>query len=159
MLLNILFLCTGNSCRSILSEALLNHYGKVKYKAYSAGSFPTGEVHPKSIEVLINHNISIEGLYSKSWDEFKDTKFNIVITVCNNAANEICPVFMGDFVKVHWGAPDPAHFKGTDEEIKAEFDKVFRIIQKRILALVELNVASLPKQELILKLNEIGKLL
>ncbi len=153
----VLFLCTGNSCRSIMAEALLAYYGKGKFTSYSAGSFPTGKVHPKSLETLQSQNIPTAGLRSKSWDEFKDTKINIVITVCDNAAGEVCPIFFGSPVKIHWGVPDPAHFEGTEEEINAGFLRIFKIFEERIKYLVSLPIDDLDNTPLLQKLNEITK--
>jgi len=138
-----------------MAEGILNHYGKGKFKAFSAGSFPSGRVHPKSLETLSGHGIKALGYESKSWDVFKDlVALDIVITVCDNAAGEVCPVFMGSPVKAHWGAPDPAHFEGTEAEINAGFDKVFRILERRIKALVALSDNKLNQESL----NNIGKL-
>lgn len=151
---NVLFLCTGNSCRSIMAEALLNHFGAGKFQAYSAGSTPTGEVHPLSIAMLKSRGIEFAGYRSKSWNEFADKQMDIVVTVCDNAAGEICPVFYGAPLKAHWGAPDPAHYEGTEAEIVAEFERVFKILETRVKALVALP--ELSKQELTAQLNEIG---
>lgn len=129
---NVLFLCTGNSCRSILAEAYLNHIANGRFRAYSAGSNPTGEVNPKSIETLKRHGVSTDGLRSKSWDELKDTQFDLVVTVCDNAAGETCPYFPGAPLKLHWGVTDPAHFVGTPEETNAEFDRVFNLLKAPI---------------------------
>ncbi|MCB1604844.1 MAG: arsenate reductase ArsC [Gammaproteobacteria bacterium] len=103
----VLFLCTGNSCRSILAEAILNHYGQPRFQAYSAGSQPTGQVNPDSLAVLEKFGLSNQGFKSQSWDEFSEIDFDIVITVCDNAANETCPLYLGKAIKVHWGLPDP----------------------------------------------------
>ncbi len=154
-MLNVLFLCTGNSCRSIMAEGILNHYGKGKFKAFSAGSFPSGRVHPKSLETLSRHGMKALGYESKSWDVFKDlVALDIVITVCDNAAGEVCPVFMGSPIKAHWGAPDPAHFEGTEAEINAEFDRVFGILERRIKALITIPDYTIDAESL----NQIGKL-
>ena len=154
---NILILCTGNSCRSIMAEGLLNHYGEGLFKAFSAGSHPSGFVHPMSLVILAANGISIEGYRSKSWDEFSDKRLDAVITVCDNAAGETCPVFFGAPVKAHWGVPDPAHFRGTEVEIKAEFQRVFDILVVRVKALVALP-DGLDKTTFTAKVNEIGKL-
>lgn len=154
----VLFLCTGNSCRSILAECLLNHYGKGKFQAFSAGSFPAGYVHPVAIKTLQNHQISIEGVRSKSWDEFKNQSFDLVITMCDNAVGESCPLFLGNFIKVHLGAEDPAKFVGSEKEIAAEFERIFLIIEKRIKALIALDFEKLSKENLVLELNKIAKL-
>lgn len=158
-MLNLLFLCTGNSCRSIMAEGILNHHGKGKYRAFSAGSFPSGKVHPMSLSTLNRHGMKADGYESKSWDAFQNLDaLDIVITVCDNAAGETCPIFPGKPVKAHWGAPDPAHFEGTPAEIEAEFDRVFGILERRIKALVALNADGMDKSELQKYLNEIGKL-
>ncbi len=158
-MLNVLFLCTGNSCRSIMAEGILNHYGKGKFKAFSAGSFPSGKVHPKSLETLKCHGMQSLGYESKSWDVFKYlVELNIVITVCNDAAGEVCPFFPGSPVKAHWGAPDPAYFEGTEDETNAEFDRVFGILERRIKTLVALPTKNMDKAKLIEDLNKIGKL-
>jgi arsenate reductase len=143
-MLNVLFLCTGNSCRSIMAEGLLKELGKGKFCSFSAGSFPTGKVHPMSLATLQRHGIPSLGFESKSWDVFQDlTELHIVITVCDNAADEVCPIFPGNPVKAHWGTPDPAHFKGTPAEIEAEFDRVYGILERRIKTLVALPVEKL----------------
>lgn len=127
----VLVLCTGNSCRSVMAEALINHL-KDDYEAVSAGSQPAGYVHPKSIETLKRHCIDPGAPKSQSWDDFADTAFDYVITVCDNAANETCPAFMGDFKRLHWSTPDPARGEGTDAEIEAAFDKAFNMLKTRI---------------------------
>ena len=130
---NVLFLCTGNSCRSILAEGILSHYGKGKYQAYSAGSFPTGNVHPVALETLRNNGIELSNLRSKSWDEFKNKQIDLLVTVCDNAEGEVCPIFLGKPAKLHWGMPDPAHFEGTEAEISAEFQRVYKMLEKQIV--------------------------
>lgn len=156
---NVLFLCTGNSCRSILAEAYLNHIGGGRFKAYSAGSQPTGEVNPRSLETLQRHRISTEGLHSKSWNDLKDTKFDLVVTVCDNAAGEVCPFFPGAPMKVHWGVPDPAHFQGTPEQTEQEFERVFSMLKAPLDQLSRLPVegkATLAAQIKDIKVNEHG---
>lgn len=154
--LKILVLCTGNSCRSILAEALLNHLGQGRIEAFSAGSRPAGEVHPKSLALLQARGISTEGLRSKSWDEFGDAAFDVVITVCDNAAGEACPVFTGAPVKAHWGVPDPAEATGTDEEIMTAFEKSCAKLEARIRALLDLP-QGLAGDELARRLRAIGE--
>ena len=156
-MLNVLFLCTGNSCRSIMAEGLLNHYGQGRLKAFSAGSRPTGEVNPASLSTLKAHGISTEGYHSKSWDELGTQPINAVITVCDNAAGETCPAFFGAPVKAHWGVSDPAHFQGTEVEINAEFEHVFGILERRVKAMIALP-DYLDRESFTAKLNEIGKL-
>lgn len=129
---NVLVLCTGNSCRSVMAEALINHLGKGRYKAVSAGSFPAGYVHPKSIETLERHGIDAGDPRSKSWDEFANQNFDLVITVCDRAASESCPVFLGKYAKKHWSTPDPAKAEGTEDEIDKAFDDAFQMLKKRI---------------------------
>lgn len=129
---HILVLCTGNSCRSIMAEALINTLGKGRYEAVSAGSNPTGSVHPKSIETLKRHNIDIHYPQSKSWDVFADRHFDLVITVCDAAAAESCPVFLGQHEKLHWSTPDPAAATSTQEDINAAFDEAFNLLKHRI---------------------------
>ena len=154
----ILIVCTGNSCRSIMFEAAINHYAGDKFEAYSAGSFPVGYVHKVAIKTLQDHHISIKGLRSKSWDEFKDWPFDLIITACDNAAKEACPLFLGNFTKVHLGVEDPAKFVGNDEEIAAEFERIFLIIEKRIKTLITLDFKKLSKEDFVLELNKIAKL-
>ena len=128
----VLVLCTGNSCRSIMAEALFNHFGKGKIEAVSAGSHPAGYVHPKSIETLKRHGIDPGSPRSKSWDEFAGQSFDLVVTVCDAAADENCPLFLGPVKKLHWSTPDPAKATGTDAEIDAAFDAAFNMLKERI---------------------------
>ena len=128
----VLFLCTGNSCRSIMAEAALNHMGKGGYKAYSAGSRPTGEIHPTSLGTLERAGIDWSYLESKSLDEYEDENFDVVITVCDNAKGEICPTYLKTAEKLHWSIPDPAHFDGSRQMIDGEFKRVFDVITKNI---------------------------
>lgn len=129
---NVLVLCTGNSCRSIMAEALINHFGAGEYNAVSAGSKPAGYVHPKSIETLAKHDIEAIAPRSKSWDEFEGQSFDLVITVCDAAASEVCPVFFGQHQKLHWPTPDPASASGSEEEITAAFDEAFGLLEASI---------------------------
>lgn len=129
--MNILFLCTGNSCRSILAEATFNALAPKGMKAMSAGSKPTGEVHPRSIALLKRKGVATEGYYSKSWDNLLITP-DIVITVCANAAGEACPAYLGNVIRGHWGVEDPAKAIGTDAEIDAAFEEAYTILRGRI---------------------------
>lgn len=129
---NVLILCTGNSCRSVMAEALINHLGAGRYKAVSAGSKPAGYIHPKSIETLKRHGISVDSPRSKSWDEFEGQDFDLVITVCDAAASEPCPVFLGKAEKWHWSTPDPATATGSEENITTAFDEAFNMLKNRI---------------------------
>lgn len=136
MVSRVFVLCTGNSCRSVMAEALFNHLGQGKYEAVSAGSKPAGYIHPKSIETLKRHGVAPGNPQSKSWDAFAGQKFDIVITVCDEAASESCPVFLAPAKKLHWSTPDPAKATGTEAEIKAAFDKAFFMLKDRIEGLI-----------------------
>jgi arsenate reductase len=128
----VLVLCTGNSCRSIMAEALINHLGKGMFEAVSAGSKPAGFVHQKSIEVLKHHGIDIANPRSKSWNEFMGQPFDLVITACDQAAAESCPLFQGPAKKLHWSIPDPAKAAGTETEINAAFEKSFNLLKTHV---------------------------
>jgi len=158
--MNILFLCTGNSCRSILAEATFNHLAPAGWKAMSAGSKPTGQVHPRSLALLAREDISTEGYHSKSWDNLPLTP-DIVITVCSSAAGETCPAYLGQVVRSHWGVEDPAHATGTDAEIDAAFQTAYRTLRARIEAFLALPLAELKGDPARLKaeLDRIGALL
>ncbi|WP_303903546.1 arsenate reductase ArsC [Thiohalomonas denitrificans] len=157
--MNVFFLCTGNSCRSILAEATFNHLAPEGWHAMSAGSKPTGQVHPRSLALLAREGIATEGYHSKSWDNLPVTP-DIVITVCANAAGETCPVYLGKAVRSHWGVEDPAHATGTDEEIDAAFFDAYRILRARIEAFLALPLGELEKDPARLKaeLDRIGTL-
>ncbi|MEX0976379.1 MAG: arsenate reductase ArsC [Woeseia sp.] len=129
--MNLLFLCTGNSCRSILAEATFNHLAPAGWRAMSAGSQPTGRVHPRSLDLLAREGISTEGCHSKSWDELEVTP-DIVITVCSTAAGETCPAYLGSVMRSHWGVDDPARAAGSDAEIDAAFMNAYRNLRARI---------------------------
>lgn len=157
--MNILFLCTGNSCRSILAEATFNHLAPAGWTAMSAGSKPTGQVHPRSLALLAREGIPVKGYHSKSWDNLPLTP-HIVITVCSNAAGETCPAYLGRVVRSHWGVEDPAHATGTDGEIDAAFMAAYRILRTRIEAFLTLPLAELKGEPARLKaeLDRIGTL-
>lgn len=140
--MNILFLCTGNSCRSILAEAVFNHLAPIGWRAMSAGSQPTGQVHPHSLALLAREDIQTEGLHSKSWDNLPITP-DVVVTVCSGAAGETCPAYLGPVLRTHWGVDDPAHATGTEEEIDAAFATAYRILRSRIEAFLALPLAEL----------------
>jgi arsenate reductase (thioredoxin) len=140
--MNILFLCTGNSCRSILAEATFNHLAPRRWRAMSAGSRPTGQVHPRSLELLRREQIPAEGYYSKSWDELPLTP-DVVITVCGSAASEACPAYLGPVLRAHWGVDDPAHATGTDEQIDAAFMRAYGTLRRRIEALLAMPLDEL----------------
>lgn len=158
--MNVLFLCTGNSCRSILGEATFNHLAPEGWRAMSAGSQPAGYVHPRSLALLAREGIGTEGFYSKSWDALPATP-DIVITVCASAAGEICPAYLGPVLRAHWGVEDPAHATGTDEEIDAAFMKAYRILRARIEAFLALPLDELEHDRARLKseMDRIGSLL
>lgn len=139
---NVLFLCTGNSCRSILAEAVFNALAPEGWRAMSAGSHPTGLVHPRSIALLAREGIATEGLYCKSWNDLPKTP-DIVVTVCASAAGETCPAYLGPVLRTHWGVEDPAHASGTDGEIDAAFAKAYRILRARIEAFLALPLNEL----------------
>ncbi|WJY17270.1 arsenate reductase ArsC [Pectobacteriaceae bacterium CE90] len=148
--MNVLFLCTGNSCRSILGEAIFNQLAPEGWHAMSAGSNPTGQVHPRSIALLQHEGISTEGYYSKSWENLPAIP-DIVISVCGNAANETCPAYLGPVLRTHWGVEDPAHATGTDEEIDASFMQAYKILRARIEALFALPLNELQHDKTALK--------
>lgn len=151
--MNILYICTHNRCRSILSEAITNHRTNGAITAYSAGSQPVGEVHPLSLKYLKERGVATEGLKSQSWNDFETSNIDLVITVCDSAANETCPVWFGDTAKIHWGLSDPSKLEGRDEEIKAAFFSVMELIQQRIDALMTLDFDAMNKTELTDALN------
>lgn len=140
-----------------MAEGLLNHYGKEKILAFSAGSHPTGKIHPTSLAILKRHGIRDHGYRSKSWDEFKDYPVDVLITVCDNAAGEICPVFLGNPVKIHWGVPDPALFQGSPTDIDAEFERIFSILDHRVKAFLSLPLEQMDKAELKKRIHEKGR--
>lgn len=158
--MNILFLCTGNSCRSILAEATFNHLAPAGWKAMSAGSKPTGQVHPRSLALLAREGISTAGYCSKSWENLPVTP-DIVVTVCSSAAGETCPAYLGAVVRTHWGVEDPAHATGSDAEIDASFMMAYRILRARIEAFLALPLAELAQDRARLKveLDRIANLL
>jgi protein-tyrosine-phosphatase len=158
--LNVLFLCTGNSARSILAEAYLNSAGKGRFMAYSAGSKPGGRVNPFALELLQKTRIGSEGLRSKSWDEFAKPgapEMDFVFTVCDNAAAEECPYWPGQPMTAHWGVPDPAAAQGGDEDKRRAFHEAFRALSTRINLFLSLPMAKLDRLALEKRLREIGK--
>ncbi|WP_274519385.1 arsenate reductase ArsC [Legionella moravica] len=130
--MRILFLCTRNSCRSIMAEAITNHYSNGRYLSFSAGSVPTGKVHPKALKTLANHDIKPNAPRSKSWNEFKSESIDLVITVCDQVARESCPIFLGHPKILHWSIPDPAKVKGSEMQINNGFEEVFSQLKQRI---------------------------
>jgi arsenate reductase (thioredoxin) len=157
---NVLFLCTGNSARSILAESLLNHWGKGRFQAFSAGSFPKGQVHPLAIDLLKRTNLPSEGFRSKSWDEFAAPgapPLDFIFTVCDNAAGEVCPVWPGTPMTAHWGIADPAAGEDSDADKAFAFRKALEEIETRIELFVQLPIASLDQMALREKLRAIGQ--
>jgi arsenate reductase len=155
---NVLFLCTGNSCRSILAEATFNHFAPVGWKAMSAGSKPAGQVHPRSLALLRRKGISTDGYHSKSWDDLPLIP-DVVITVCSGAAGETCPAYLGPVLRSHWAVKDPARATGTDEEIDAAFMTAYRSLRARIETLFALPLNELKNDPARLKveLDRIGR--
>ena len=157
---NVLFLCTGNSARSILAEAILNNRGKGRFKAFSAGSHPKGAVHPLALGLLERKGLPTEGLRSKAWDEFAQPAapaLDFIFTVCDNAAGEVCPVWPGHPMTAHWGQPDPAAVEGTEVDRTNAFRDAFCMLERRIEMLTSLSMASLDQLSLGKKVREIGK--
>jgi arsenate reductase (thioredoxin) len=159
---NVLFLCTGNSARSIMAEAIMNRLGTGKFKAYSAGSMPKGEVHPHAIALLQKLNYKTEAFRSKPWEEFARDKpdapeLHFVFTVCDNAAGEVCPFWPGQPMSAHWGIPDPAAVHGNDAEVGLAFAEAYRQLNNRINIFVNLPISSLDTLALQKRLDEIGK--
>ena len=158
---NVLFLCTGNSARSILGEALLNHWGKGKFRAFSAGSFPKGQVHPLALELLQSLHLPTEGARSKSWSEFAAPEapgMDFVITVCDQAASEICPIWPGQPITAHWGIPDPAAATGAIEEQRAAFRDAYLRLDARIKLFVALPLDKLDRLMLTRETQRIGRI-
>ena len=156
---NVLFLCTGNSSRSIMAEAILGQKGRPTFTAYSAGSHPAGFIHPGALRQLEIAHLPAAGLRSKSWDEFAKPdapKMNFVFTVCDNAANEICPVWPGQPMTAHWGVPDPGHVHGTPEQVERSFRDAFTILDRRISLFLSLPIASLGALAIKREIDRIG---
>lgn len=156
---NVLFLCTGNSARSVIAEAIMNREGKGKFVGYSAGSQPKGSVHPLTLDLLRRLNHDVSNLRSKSWDEFAGPsapQLDFVFTVCDNAANETCPYWPGQPMTAHWGVPDPAAVEGSDAEKTLAFANTYRMLSQRISVFVNLPFASLDKMSLKKRLEDIG---
>ena len=157
--MNVLFLCTGNSARSIIAEAILNREGMGRFRAYSAGSRPKGEVHPFALQLLQRLNHDVSGLRSKSWDEFARPdapRMDFVFTVCDQAAAEECPFWPGQPMSAHWGVPDPASAEGNDAERRLAFAETYRMLRNRISIFVNLPMATLDQISLQKRLNDIG---
>ena len=157
---NVLFLCTGNSARSIMAEAILNQKGKSNFTAYSAGSFPKGAVHPQAVKQLESAHLPTAGLRSKSWDEFAKPgapQLDFIFTVCDNAAKEVCPIWSGQPMTAHWGVPDPAAIAGSPDQIAKAFRDAFFQLDRRITLFLSLPLASLDRLATKRKLDHIGR--
>ncbi|MEI9980327.1 MAG: arsenate reductase ArsC [Edaphobacter sp.] len=157
---NVLFLCTGNSARSIMAEAIMNRKGAPNFTTYSAGSHPSGRVRPEALRQIEDAGLNTDGFRSKSWDEFATPDaqvMNFVFTVCDNAANEVCPVWPGQPITAHWGVPDPAAATGTPQETERAFSQAFSILERRITLMLSLPLASLDSMALKSELENIGK--
>ncbi len=157
---NVLFLCTGNSARSIMAEAILKHKGRGAFASYSAGSHPSGAVRPEALHQIEAAGLSTEGLRSKSWDEFAEPDappIDFIFTVCDNAANEVCPIWPGHPMTAHWGIPDPAAVQGTPDEIARAFRDAFSILDRRIGLFLALPLSTLENLAIQRELDSIGK--
>lgn len=157
---NILFLCTGNSARSILAEALMNRHGKGRFRAYSAGSHPVGRVNPLALELLSANGFPVEGLRSKNWDEFAHPdapRMDFVVTVCDKAAGEVCPVWPGQPMTAHWGFPDPAAATGPEPARRRAFEQVYREIARRLDIMLALPIDKLDRIALTRRMRDIGE--
>lgn len=158
---NVLFLCTHNSARSVIAECIMNRLGAGKFKAFSAGSYPSGQVHPYALDLLKQHGYDTSALRSKSWDEFAAPgapKMDFVFTVCDDAANEVCPVWPGAPMSVHWGMPDPSAAEGNEAERRYAFANTYRMMRHRIGAFVNLPLASLDRLSQQRRIDSIGKM-
>ena len=158
---NVLFLCTGNSARSVIAECILNRLGGGRFKAFSAGSQPKGAVHPHALDLLKRQDFDVTALRSKSWDEFAESgapQLDFIFTVCDNAANEACPIWPGQPMSAHWGIPDPAAAEGSEQEIALAFAEAFRMLTNRIGDFVNLPMASLEQLTLQKRLDDIGSM-
>jgi len=156
-MINILILCTGNSCRSILAEALINEKGQRRVQAYSAGSHPTGKVNAHALACLARNGLPTTGYLSQSWDTFAHMGIDIAITVCDQAAGEVCPIFLNAVVKGHWGVPDPAHVIGSDEYCADAFQQTFNALAERVDKLLSLPLETLTAEQLAQEINNIGE--
>ena len=157
-MLNVFVICTGNSCRSVMGEALVNHLGQGRVKAFSAGSHPIGRINTGALATLKRHDLPTEGYQSQSWEDFEDTSMDIVITVCDNAAGETCPVYLTQAVRAHWGVSDPGHVEGTDEEKIAAFEQTFATLKLRVEKMLALPLETLANDQLTVELKAIGQL-
>jgi arsenate reductase len=159
-ILHVLFLCTGNSARSIMAEVMLNHLGEGRFKAYSAGSHPKGTVHPLSLATMQSMGLPVDGLRSKSWEEFARPDapaLDVIVTVCDDAAGEVCPIWPGKPMTAHWGVEDPAAFQGTEDAQRQKFHEVALMLRHRIERFLSLPFATLDRMTMQATLQEIGQ--
>lgn len=157
---NVLFLCTGNSARSIMAEAILNQRGRPNFRAYSAGSHPSGRVRPEALQQLETAHLPTSGLRSKTWDEFAKPdapRLDFIFTVCDNAAQEICPVWPGQPMTAHWGVPDPAAVQGTADQVQKAFREAFFLLERRISLFLNLPLSSIDRLSLNKEIDNIGR--
>lgn len=157
-MLNVFVICTGNSCRSVMGEALLNHLGQGRIQAFSAGSHPIGRINEGALTTLKRHGLPTEGYQSQSWEDFEAIPMDIVITVCDNAAGETCPLHLTKAVRAHWGVSDPGHIEGSQEEKIAAFEQTFATLALRVKKMLELPLETMPPEKLATELNAIGQL-
>lgn len=157
-MLNVFVICTGNSCRSVMGEALFNHYGQGRIQAFSAGSHPIGRINQDALATLQRHDLPTEGYQSQSWEDFKHQPMDIVITVCDSAHGETCPAYLTQAVRAHWGVADPSHVTGTASEKIDAFEQTFATLQLRVQKMLELPLETLAREELTARLNEIGQM-
>ena len=155
-MLNILVICTGNSCRSIIGEAIFNHLGQGRIKAFSAGSKPKGRVNAKALDLLTRHGLNTQDLFSKSWHNLDKQAFDIIITVCDNAAKETCPAYLTTAVKIHWATIEPSHVEGGDKEVLTAFEKTYITFEQRINKMLTLPLDQMNSKELISELAAIN---
>ena len=160
MTINVLFLCTGNSCRSIMAESALRHVASERFSSYSAGSTPAGSVNPKAVQLLMDRGHDTSMLRSKSWDAFGDstsTTFHYIFTLCDSAAAETCPVWPGNPASAHWGLPDPSDAEGAEEEIALAYTRAYETIENRVIQFIALPDLEDPSDETLARLKDIGK--
>jgi len=155
-MLNILVICTGNSCRSVLGEALLNHLGQGRIIAFSAGSNPVGKVNSDALATLQRHGLATDRYRSQSWHEFTEKAIDIVITVCDNAVGEVCPSYLHSAIRGHWGLSDPSHVNGSEGELIAAFEETYRALEIRIQKMLALPIESMASDQLSKELNKLG---
>ncbi len=156
-MLNVLVICTGNSCRSVIGEALLNQMGKGRVQAFSAGSQPLGRLNAGAVALLQRHGHDTSDFYSKSWDSLEEQKIDLAITVCDSAAGEVCPAYLRPIPKAHWGTVDPGHVKGSDEQIAAAFEHTYMLFEQRIGEMLALPLEDMTTEEVAAQLATIGQ--